>query len=333
MSSSFLLVTCHVGAEPVLRRAIPEALPGARSAFARPGLVTFKRDSVPADLPRPHPLARTWGCSLGPVHSVEALRAKIADLPAPVRVQVVVGEAGKPGKVPESVLGAWRHRAGAVATEVGASTDPAVDGETVVEVVVRLDEPWVVAWHRHGPDRGPLPGGRWDLTPPPDAPSRAWSKLEELLAWSRVAPVAGDLVLEVGCAPGGATVALLDRGVRVVGVDPQEVTLPDRLAAAPFTHVRAAMEGLPREALPDGVRWIVLDANMAAPAALHALHRLVPRYRSTLRGVVATLKLNEWALVDQLPRWLAQLEEQGLRPVGAANLPSFRQELGLVAVQ
>ena len=68
----------------------------------------------------------------------------------------------------------------------------------------------------------------------PDVPSRAWHKLEELLAWARITPAAGEQVLEIGCAPGGATVALLDRGLRVVGVDPQPVVLPPRLADAQF---------------------------------------------------------------------------------------------------
>lgn len=328
----FLLVTCLVGAEPVLRRAVPERIPGARPAFARPGLLTFRLDApVAPDLARPHPLARTWGRSLGPVGDAGAFAERIGDLPAPRRVQVIPGEAGRPGKVPDSVIALWQARAEAVAAELGASGEPAAVGDVVVQVVVRLDEPWVVSWHRHSAERGPLPGGRWPIAPPADAPSRAWSKLEETIAWSGAEPASGQVALEIGCAPGGATVALLDRGLRVVGVDPQPVTLPPRLAGAAFRQIRGAIEGVPRDALPDAVDWIVLDASVAAPVALHALQRLVPRYRKGLRGVLATLKLNEWPLVEQLPRWVAQLEALGLTGARAANLPAFRQEIALFA--
>jgi 23S rRNA (cytidine2498-2'-O)-methyltransferase len=328
---SFLLTTCHVGAEPVIRATIPETLAGARPAFARPGLVTFKLEgAVPEE--RPHPLARTWGASLGTMRDADELAEKVASL-GPHRKQVYAGAAGPPGRVPAKVLAQWAEEARIVAERVGATDDPARDGEIVVEVVVRPEEPWIAAWHRHGKGRGPLPEGKWPLNPPPDAPSRAWAKLEELVAWSGVTLARGEVALEIGCAPGGATVALLDRGLRVTGIDPQPVELPARLSAAPFVHLRRAVEGVPRDQLPDEVNWLVLDASVAAPVALHALQRLVPRYRGTsLQGLVATLKLNEWDLAGQLPRWLDQLRALGLRPVGAANLPSFRQELGLVAL-
>jgi 23S rRNA (cytidine2498-2'-O)-methyltransferase len=205
-------------------------------------------------------------------------------------------------------------------------------GDPVLDVVVRPDEPWFVGWHRHTADRGPLPGGRWALRAPAQAPSRAWAKLEELICWSRVDLRSGDLVLELGCAPGGATLVLLERGLRVVGVDPQDMVLPDGLPEGAFTHLRGPIEALQRDALPDGVAWFVVDRSVAAPVALRALQRLVKRYRSTLCGVLLTLKLNEWSLVERAPDWLEHLGQMGLKPMGPAHLPSFRQEIGMVAV-
>ena len=61
----FILTTCAVGAEAVLRRCMLEQR-GWRAAFSRPGLLTWKVDEpFTADLVRPHPLFRIWGLSLG----------------------------------------------------------------------------------------------------------------------------------------------------------------------------------------------------------------------------------------------------------------------------
>lgn len=327
----FLLTTCHVGAESTVRRVVPAAIAGARPAFARPGVVTFKLERAPSPAAaRPHPLVRSWGVSLGVVPELAALGDKLAGVPEPRRIHVVPGEAGRPGKVPDPVLARWQAHADEVALQVGGDPGPAADGDVVVELLVREGEPVIASWHRHGPGRGPLPGGQWPVHAPADAPSRAWNKLEELIAWSGVAPAAGDRALEIGCAPGGATVALLDRGLSVTGVDPQGVVLPPRLAGRPFTQIPKAIEGVPRDDLPAEIEWIVLDVSVAAPVALHALQRLIPRYRPRLRGLFTTLKLNEWDLVDDLPRWLDGLRALGLTVAPPANLWSFRQELGLV---
>ncbi len=339
---TFLWVTCHVGAEPFLRAELSRD--GTwRPAFARPGLLTFKHGGAGSppgpDLPRPHPLCRNWGLSLGRAADATELAALLSSLGWNAVLHVQPGEAGPPGHVPPSVLEAWTHAAraaeDAVLATVGAkvSTGAARLGDRVVDVIVRPDEPWLVGHHVHDLARGPLPGGRWPLEPPADAPSRAWAKLEELCAWGGRGPGVGDLVLEVGASPGGATVALLDRGARVVAVDPRPYPLPSRLASAPFEQKVAVIESLPREALPDDVDWLVVDVSMAAPVAVHVVERLVPRYRKTLKGCLVTLKLNEWSLADRLPGLLDQLQKLGLRTVQAANLPSFRQEVGVFATR
>lgn len=337
----FLLVTTPVGAEPVLRRLLPASRPDLRPAFARPGLLTFKSDAdVPPDAPRPHPLVGAWAVSLGPCKDDDAVRAAADRVPAPFVLQVMPGEAGPPGRVPPKVLTAWDERARAEDRRLrsllgdrvrgGPETRPDAD-EAVLDVIVRPDEPLVLGWHRHGGGRGPLPGGGWDLQPPEGAPSRAWRKLEELCAWSGVDP-RGDRVLEIGCAPGGATVALLDRGCDVIGVDPHPVQLPDRLRGARFRWIGQPIERVPPSDLPGEIDWIVLDVGVAAPVALRSLDPLVPRYRRTLRGLLLTLELNDWGVAERLPEFFEHLRTLGASRIAAAHLPSFRQEVGAVAL-
>ena len=64
---------------------------------------------------------------------------------------------------------------------------------------------------------------------------------------------------------------------------------------------------------------------------LHEIARLMPRLRPTLRGAVLTLKLNDWAFVDELPRSPSASRELGLAEVTMRHLPSNRREVCAIA--
>jgi 23S rRNA (cytidine2498-2'-O)-methyltransferase len=168
---------------------------------------------------------------------------------------------------------------------------------------------------------------------PPEAPSRAYRKLEEALAWSGAPVRAGDVAFEIGCAPGGASYALLHRGVHVVGVDPAPVS--SIVAAFPgpatFRHLKMPVGAVPRAALPPRVEWLVLDVSLAPQVALRSIQRFIPPFRKTLRGALLTLKLNDWKLADQIPALLERVRALGFREVRATQLPSNRQEFFVCA--
>jgi 23S rRNA (cytidine2498-2'-O)-methyltransferase len=70
---------------------------------------------------------------------------------------------------------------------------------------------------------------------------------------------------------------------------------------------------------------------LAPPVALHALRRVVSTLRSTLRGALLTLKLNDWGMASDVPRWLDLLAEMGFDSVRATQLCSNRQEICVAA--
>lgn len=329
---SFVLVTCQPGVEAALKDDVARDRPGLRLAFSRPGVVTFKSDDeVSAEVERPSPWARVWARSLG--RAVDA-EAALAALPADARRLHVYARDPETAGAADAIAAA----VAALRAVDDARFAPGVvaeAGELCADVVVAPGEPWLVGVHRHGRGRSPHPGGALPVEVPPDAPSRAYAKLEEAIAWAGLAVAAGQVAVEIGSAPGGAAHALVRRGVEVWGVDPGQMD-PAVLAlvgpgGARVHHLAETLASVRWEALPRAVDWLLADVNLAPPVLLHGLARLVPAWRRRLRGAVLTLKMNDVAMRRGVPTWLARVAALGFTDVQLTHLPSNRQELCVIA--
>ena len=161
--------------------------------------------------------------------------------------------------------------------------------------------------------------------------SRAYAKMEEALAWSALPLAAGDECVEIGCAPGGASQALLDRGLFVTGIDPAEVD-PAVLAHPRFRHLRKRGKEVRRSEFV-GVRWLAVDVNLAPNYSLDAVEAIVNHPGVAIRGLVLTLKLADWSLAEQLPELAARVRGWGFRDVRLRQLATGGQEVCLVALR
>jgi 23S rRNA (cytidine2498-2'-O)-methyltransferase len=161
---------------------------------------------------------------------------------------------------------------------------------------------------------------------PPEAPSRAYRKLEEALLWSNAPVQPGDVAVEIGSSPGGASYALLRRGLTVLGIDPAKMA-PVVLDHPNFTHLQRPMSLVTREDLPRELHWVLLDVNLAPQVALITARRLAARPRPALHGVLLTLKLDDWKAIRHVPKFLKSVESMGMAEVRATQLPSNRMEL------
>jgi 23S rRNA (cytidine2498-2'-O)-methyltransferase len=123
--------------------------------------------------------------------------------------------------------------------------------------------------------------------------------------------------------------------VHVYGVDAAAMDAAVMAARGPsgakVTHLAKKVGALRWEELPGRVDWLLCDVNLAPQVALHELARLMPPLRKTLRGAVITLKLNDPAFVDELPRLLGRVRDLGFASVACTHLPSNRQEACAVA--
>lgn len=339
--SPFLYTCCQTGAEAALKKEVAREHPELRFAYSRPGFVTFKHAegaAIEPDFILRSVFARTQGISCGksaadPAPILEFAKSLATD-GKPLKIHVWERDQHFPGDEPLGfVMGAWARTAsqlilGAAATAevlLDAETLPA-EGDTVLDVICVEAGEWWFGYHRHTNAHPPWPGGRPPISMPAQSPSRAYLKLEEAIRWSHAPLKAEDIAVEIGSAPGGASYALLERGLRVIGIDPGEMD-PRILANPNFKQIRRPVAQVPREELPESVQWLLLDMNVEPRISLFAVDRLAHRLSDTLLGVFLTVKLNQWRIADQIPSMLEHVRVMGMARARATQLPSNRQEI------
>ncbi|MFL5319359.1 MAG: SAM-dependent methyltransferase [Myxococcaceae bacterium] len=314
--AEFVFATCLPGVEPGLKREVARTRPELKFAYSRPGLVTFKspNEIKPNDAPS-SAFARVWGKSVGKAATPDEARQLLAAF-SPTRFHVYSRDPEVP--VDET---AWQ------ALGIGGT---ARDGEVVADIVLAPEEPAWLGVHRHDTSRSPHAGGTFPVDVPAESPSRAYAKIEEAIAWARLPMKKGETAVEIGAAPGGAVLALARRGLKVFGVDTAE--LAEQVRSLPNVHhIPKSVGQLRWEELPDRVEWLLMDVNLAPQVAVHEVARLIPPFRKTLLGAVFTLKMNDWAFVDDLPELTERIRQMGFREVRLRHLPSNRREVCAVA--
>jgi 23S rRNA (cytidine2498-2'-O)-methyltransferase len=317
----FAFASCLPGVEPAVKLEVARDRPDLAFAFSRPGLVTFKaKGAIAPDDPPGSVFARVWGKSLGTVVDAGSVRDVLAELGV-ARVHVYGRDPEQPAD-----LEPWEG--------LGPS-GPAAEGELVANLIVppglATAEAVFLGIHRHDRTRGPEAGGGFGVVVPADAPSRAYAKIEEAIAWAKLPMAAGQVALEIGAAPGGAVLALARRGLTVWGVDTGELA-PVVKALPNVTHLAKKVGAVRWEELPPRIDWLLVDVNLAPQVALHEISRLMPKLRPTLRGAVITLKLNDWGFVAELPKLVQRIRDLGLPDVRLRHLPANRKEVCAVAL-
>lgn len=217
------------------------------------------------------------------------------------------------------------------------------DGDLVGTVVELADNEFWVGLHRHGKFRSPDPAGDSGIAMPAGSPSRAWLKLEEGARFFGLEFTGKDIVVELGCAPGGVVLALLRRGVPVIGVDPAgmaEVVMAsaiprreDAPAGEPwFYHCRKPAALASKRDLGQGVTWFMSDMNQSPDVVLKECARFC-KMAPSIRGALITLKLTDPAQVTDKARWFATLRESGFRIIRLQQLAVHHKELALLALR
>jgi 23S rRNA (cytidine2498-2'-O)-methyltransferase len=208
---------------------------------------------------------------------------------------------------------------------------PTARGKLVLDIVVLEPGSWWIGSHRAVTWPARWPGGVIPVRLPSYVVSRAYAKIEEAIQWSGLPLMNGDECVEIGCAPGGASQALLDRGLFVTGIDPADVD-PSVLSHPRFRHLKKRGQDVRRQEFL-GVRWLVADMNIPPEAALDEVEAIVTHPGITIRGMILTLKFSDWNLAERLPEFSERVYRWGYRDVRAHQLARGGQEVCLVALR
>lgn len=204
-----------------------------------------------------------------------------------------------------------------------AETEPR-DAQTLLQAwIVDEDRIWVGATPVHEA-LSRWPGGKVLFRRDKDAVSRAGLKLEEAIDWAGLGPDRGDIVADLGAAPGGWSQVLIGLGCTVVAVDPKELVVrapPKRLAhlkQSAFTY-----------APPETLDWVVCDMAYRPLEVAKLLAKWARR--SWARQLISNIKLPMKQKVAVLEEIRAVLEEAGWEGLRMRQLFFDRDEITLYA--
>jgi 23S rRNA (cytidine2498-2'-O)-methyltransferase len=357
-ATQFVFMTCRAGAEGAVKEEVARLEPAWRFSFSRPGFLTFKHTGdQPLDerrlAERHWTFAHAHGISLGRLagenlellatsvwrhEAVAALLEKggFSDIHVWQLAPPVDDPITAPLTTPlcEAIEAALRTTAPTTWKRRPSSSRgrrPTRRNGLVLDVIVLSPGEWWVGYHRAVRRQERWPGGAIPISLPAHAVSRAYAKMGEALEWSDLPLAVDDECVEIGCAPGGASQALLDRGLFVTGIDPAEVD-PAVLAHPRFRHLKKRGKDVRRKEF-EGVRWLVADMNIAPEGALDEIEAIVRHPGLAIRGMVLTLKFDDWKRAANLTGFIARVHGWGYRDVRVRQLTTGGQEVCLVALK
>jgi len=328
--SEFVFATCRAGSEKALKKEV-SLQPGQllTPAFMRPQLITWKAQAeLPDDFEWGALHAVVSGWSLGMARNAEEVAAIVTAAGLkPSALHVFPRLVAEDGLTPDQWLQMDR-----VKEDLKNVCTYLPTGRWILDVIVgEANEPWFIGTHRAAASSHPHPGGLPRLSIPEEAPSRAWLKMEQGLAWLGLdAPgmLTGKSALELGSAPGGTSWALLERGMKVIGVDTG--AMDARVQNHPaYDHISLPASSLPLDYLPERIDLLACDMNLAPDVVLKYLEPLCAQLKP--RWLILTFKMNDARVEALMPYFIQQVQRFAPGPVYAKQLHANRREVTLVS--
>ncbi len=359
LESPFLLIVSREGREEFVKNELATRFLGAKFSFSRPGFLSFKQaDAVSAGQKnwkwsstenlvfplRSALFVGKWteekGFALAPSITSDGLARAVGDLS---RVHVHSLDFTPNGKENEFTRVLTREELEArypgclslmpFMGEKCRWNENAAIGEVILQAIAVSDKEVWLSWTKLRESEFGFPGGESHIEAPAAAPSRAYLKFAEaatLVERRFGKPIfkADDRAIEIGAAPGGACFGLLERGLRVTGVDRGRMD-PIITQNTKYSHVESSIGDwmFPEEV---NAEWLLIDMNAEARIAVRECKPLTDYIKRGLKGIFFTLKLNQvdYALAtERLARMTAQ--DLGVSMVFIHQLPSNHQEIAL----
>ena len=215
----------------------------------------------------------------------------------------------------------WKLKGGDL--RLNASAKP---NDLVFDIVLVEPDHWFIGYHFAQTRFQRWPGGSPRIDFSVDVASRAYYKLTEALLWSGLKINPGDFCAEVGASPGGACQALLEKEAKVIAIDPAE--LDKEIANHPnLTYIRGRGKEVKKKELQN-VRWLFSDMNVSPNYTLDTIEDIVTnQHCQRIRGLILTLKITDWKLVEEIPAWKQRVTQWGFQLVKTRQLAFNRKEI------
>lgn len=377
MNTTFYFALCQIGAEKAVKAEVIDEYPSLRFCFSRPGFITFKDSAENAAeiVLKKNIFTRLWGKVIGKASSPEELSQLLKEIPSDADVHFFDRDMYIPGEEPEG----WSRSANisrltdtsaftaargnlneptnidnqrilpcgvpdtAAVTAAGAKKLPVNKMRRIYDVIF-IDD-FLVFAGSHIVTKKVIaePANIPPLELPASSPSRAWLKLEEAVyRFKPELPPFADKnpsALEVGCAPGGASSALISRGFTVTGIDPQSMA-DSVYDSGKFTHIRKPARFVTDEELQNvNPHWLAVDMSIPPREAMTELSHVMKALRRVhgknlkIQAAFITIKLNDWKYASSIPSVFESIEKMGFIIRESMQLAFNQQEFFIYAVR
>lgn len=334
----YLWCVFQSGNESWVKSWVTSRFPQLKSSYSRPGFVSFKNEGIA--LP-PHfrfstPLIHRTVISYGKFDSAQLASFKLPEGVRSAQVWRLAPDADsdeiskKPETKAVAEVSSIPSNLSDVTTElkkrglrVNAVAEPE---EQVAQLLEVIPQEWWWGIHQFDLGESRYPGARPTASLPEEAPSRAYLKLKEIWMEAEQDLRPGQRVLEVGCAPGGMSLALLERGVEVVGVDAGEMAV-QILEHPRFRHLKRSINRVRPSEVGPRIDWLVMDMHAQPRVTIPIFLDLWRYFETSLRGGVLVLKLNSKSEMDELEDYVGMLKDARLGKLICRQLPSNRKEI------
>ncbi len=326
LSTEFVFALCNPESERAMKAEVESMGLSWRPSYQRRGFLTFKSDRPMTidDLQAEIACARRLCLSVGRYANREEAVAALQD-----RGATILHDAKYELKKMKG-LGQ------------GEVVMPNV-GDHVGTVVQLGETEFWAGMHVHREGLSPYPAGDSGVEMPEEAPSRAWLKLEEAARFWGLEFGADDIVVELGCSPGGVVLALMNRGAAVIGVDPAKMAgvvtkrAIEVRESAPsgggwFYHCRKPAALVSKRDLGEGVTWFMSDMNQSVEVVLKECERF-KKMSPSIQGVLITLKMTQLENVAEKERWFSALRKMGFESVRLQQLSVNHREFALIGLR
>lgn len=201
--------------------------------------------------------------------------------------------------------------------------DISCENEIVRNIYKLSDKEYWIGWHKHQKNMNGHPFSCPNITQPENSPSRAYLKIAEALVLKNI-NINNTQILELGSAPGGASMRMLELGAKVIGIDPgamDEIILDNPA----FTHILESVQKVNSSDLPEKIDWLVNDMNIPFEQSIEESLRLMKLRARSIQGAFITIKLSNPRILKKCMAYVDKMRRQ-FKEVDCLQLPSHKKE-------